>query len=190
MVSETDQQVTNKNETCDMIVLDYINKNNGTLRLSNAVRELGMSKEQIAESVRRLMAQNLVNVNETSSTRSSDALQSAHENENPFLPQIPDSQVVSSTRIYGCENCGWPIHTFPPDDVHRIADGRALGWVGVVEIKYVCSRCREVKRLYWRRPLTVTLPMTLGFRFREGIFVPICSRLLLGLRTLRAYLGK
>jgi len=191
MVPEIDQQTASKYEPCDTIVLDYINRNGGALRWSEAVEELGISREQIEESVRRLMEQNLLKVNETSSAKVGDASQNIPENENlRLLPQIVDSRPVGGTRIYGCENCGWPIHTFPPDDVHKVADGGTPWLADVVEIKYICSRCREVKHLYWRRPLTMTLPMTFVSRFRRDALVPIGSFLRLGLKTLRARLRK
>ncbi len=75
MVPEIDQQTASKYEPCDTIVLDYINRNDGALRWSEAVEELGISREQIEESVRRLMEQNLLKVNETSSAKVGDASQ-------------------------------------------------------------------------------------------------------------------
>lgn len=191
MVSETAQAVDSKNEPSDTIVLDYVNRNSGALKLSEAVKELGMSREQIEESLKRLMEQNLLKANEKSMEGTNDVSQDLHKDETvPMLPQTLDPRTINTMRIYGCDNCGSPIHTFPPDDVHKIADVRTSWLVDVVEIKYTCSKCREVKHVYWRRPLTENLPITLLFRFKKGVLVPTWSFLSLGLKRLRALLRR
>jgi len=59
----------------------------------------------------------------------------------------------SDARIYGCAKCGSPISMYPPDDVHRLASREKSTFLESVEAAYTCTKCNEVTRLYWGRPV-------------------------------------
>lgn len=57
------------------------------------------------------------------------------------------------SRTYGCVKCGSPIFTYPPDDVHNVSSKERESFLEAVESTYTCSKCNEVTRLYWGRPV-------------------------------------
>jgi DNA-directed RNA polymerase subunit RPC12/RpoP len=56
-------------------------------------------------------------------------------------------------RTYGCIKCGSSISAYPPDDVHDVASRDRSTFLDAIETTYVCSKCNEITRLYWGRPV-------------------------------------
>jgi len=56
-------------------------------------------------------------------------------------------------RTYGCIKCGSPISAYPPDDVHNVASRDRSSFLEAIEATYTCTKCNEVTRLYWGRPV-------------------------------------
>ena len=56
-------------------------------------------------------------------------------------------------RTYGCAKCGTPFTAYPPDDVHKTSSRESSSFLERVETLHPCSKCNEVTRLYWGRPV-------------------------------------
>lgn len=71
------------------------------------------------------------------------------------MDQSDDSKEKPSPepRTYGCIKCGSPISAYPPDDVHNVASRDRSSFLDAIETTHICSKCSEVTRLYWGRPV-------------------------------------
>jgi hypothetical protein len=56
-------------------------------------------------------------------------------------------------RTYGCAKCGTPFTAYPPDDVHNMSSRERSSFLEKIETSHICSKCNEVTRLYWGRPV-------------------------------------
>ena len=69
------------------------------------------------------------------------------------MPVNPTESVVAHSKTFACVKCGSPISVYPPDDVHNVASRERSSFPEVVESIGVCSKCNEVTRLYWGKPV-------------------------------------
>lgn len=56
-------------------------------------------------------------------------------------------------RTYGCAKCATPFTAYPPDDIHTTSSRQSSSFLETVETSFTCSKCNEVTRLYWGRPV-------------------------------------
>jgi hypothetical protein len=70
-------------------------------------------------------------------------------------PRVESSTgaTVLQPRTYGCAKCGTPFTAYPPDDVHNMSSRESSSFLKNIKTSHVCSKCNEVTRLYWGRPV-------------------------------------
>jgi hypothetical protein len=81
--------------------------------------------------------------------------------------------------------CGSPIYVYPPDDVHSIASRDRSSFLKVVESIGVCSKCNEVTRLYWGKPVAYRPLILLVRQLRGSIGRALTGLVSLGGRGMR-----
>jgi hypothetical protein len=90
-------------------------------------------------------------------------------------------------RTYGCAKCGAPFTAYPPDDVHNTSSRESSSFLEKFETVHPCSKCNEVTRLYWGRPVFY-LGIAVGLRRLYSLTILVAQRLLGTL--LRVRVGK
>lgn len=90
-------------------------------------------------------------------------------------------------RTYGCAKCGTPFTAYAPDDVHNTSSRESSSFLERIETVHPCSKCNEVTRLYWGRPV-VYRGIAVGLHRLYSFAVLVAQRLLGTL--LRVKVGK
>jgi hypothetical protein len=90
-------------------------------------------------------------------------------------------------RTYGCAKCGAPFTVYPPDDVHNTSSRESSSFLEKFETVHPCTKCNEVTRLYWGRPV-VYQGIAVGLHRLYSLMVLVAQRLLGTL--LRVRVGK
>jgi len=67
--------------------------------------------------------------------------------------EVTDQSTGPQPRTYGCAKCGTPFTAYPPDDVHKTSSRESSSFLERIESLHLCSKCNEVTRLYWGRPV-------------------------------------
>jgi len=88
----------------------------------------------------------------------------------------PTAATGVQPRMYGCAKCGTPFPAYPPDDVHIKSSRQSSSFLETIETSLVCSKCNEVTRLYWGRPVFYR-GIVVGLRRLSTLTTPIVQRL-------------
>lgn len=104
-------------------------------------------------------------------------------------PRVESSTGATAVqpRTYGCAKCGTPFTVYPPDDVHNMSSRERSSFLERIETVHPCSKCNEVTRLYWGRPVFYR-GIAVGL-YRLYSFTVLVAQRLLG-TLLRVRVGK
>jgi len=100
----------------------------------------------------------------------------------------PPEATTTKSRTFACMKCGSPISVYPPDDVHKVASRDQTSFLKVVESIGVCSKCNEVTRLYWGKPVAYRGIILLVRQMRK-IFGAMIGQAALRGRSIRGHGG-
>lgn len=80
-------------------------------------------------------------------------------------------------RTYGCAKCGTPFTAYPPDDIHTTSSRESSSFLETIETSLACTKCNEVARLYWGRPVFYR-SIVVGLQRFSALITLIVQRLL------------
>jgi hypothetical protein len=92
-------------------------------------------------------------------------------------------------RTYGCAKCGTPFTAYPPDDVHNTSSRESSFFLERIETLHLCSKCNEVTRLYWGRPVLYR-GIIVGLHRLYAFTTLVAQKLLGGLLKVRVGKGQ
>lgn len=89
----------------------------------------------------------------------------------------PTAATGVQPRTYGCAKCGTPFTAYPPDDIHTTSSRQSSSFLETIETSLACSKCNELARLYWGRPVFYR-GIVVGLQRLSALVALIVQRLL------------